>query len=103
MFVSMLLSVTGVSAEEAVECYERGYRGAAQFAGLGSAYDPETEQWVLQTDSTAELAAAELDALLADRRPALIDWYAATDVVTYLRGVGLSEDQVARLGRVLLD
>lgn len=103
MFASMLLSVTGVTAGEAVACYERGYRGAAEFAGLGSAYDPETEQWVLLTDSTAELTANGLDDLLADRRPALLDWYAATDVASYLRGVGLSEDQVARLGRVLLD
>lgn len=104
MITSMLLSVNGVVADDAVACYERGYRGAAEFAGLGSAYDPETGQWVLQTDPAADLlTGAELDGLLADRRPALLDWYAATDVAAYLYGVGLSEDQVVRLSRVLVD
>ena len=103
MIISLLLSANGVIADDAVACYERGYRGAAGFAGLGSAYDPQAEQWVLQTDSTSELTGDDLADLLADRRPALLDWYAATDAAAYLHAVGLSEDQVARLSRVLRD
>ena len=99
MVCSMLLALADVEPEAIIASYEHGFRGAGAHRGHGLSYDDATGGWV-ETES-AVWTAAELDAALQDRRPALEQWLAETDVSAYLRGAGLDGPPVDRLRRLL--
>ena len=99
MVCSMLLALSGVEPAAIVESYEHGFRGAGVHRGHGLSYDAAAGGFV-ETES-APWTQDELDSALAERRPALQEWLADTDVATYLLGAGLSPDSVARLRRLL--
>jgi hypothetical protein len=100
MVGSMLLVLAGATPEAVVAGYEAGFRGAAEHRGHGWSYDPGTGEWTQQAD--APWTEDELDAALADRRPALLEWVAETDVAAYLLDAGVGRDQVTRLEGLLV-
>ncbi|WP_395659018.1 tyrosine-protein phosphatase [Nocardioides sp.] len=101
MVGSMLLALAGVTPDGVVAAYEAGFRGAAGHRGHGLAYDPGTGSWVTAADES--WTEDELVAALDDRRPVLLAWLAETDVAAYLAAAGVTEADLARLERLLVD
>jgi len=99
MVCSLLLLLAGVETEAIVANYESGFRGAASHRGHGLGYDPATGEWT--TGVGQDWSPAELDAALADRRPALEVWVDATDPPAYLTAAGLDDRRVERLRDLL--
>lgn len=99
MIGSVLLALAGVTHEAIIANYESGFRGAAGHRGHGLSYDPATGGWVASVDEPWD--DDELDAALADRRPALVDWLDSFDADAYVRGAGVAPDAVDRLRTLL--
>ncbi len=95
MVCSVLLKLAGVTPEAIAGNYERGFRGAASHRGHGMAYDPASGQWVTGPSGPTSTE-AELDRMIADRRPALLDWARTFDVTGYLTEAGVDPTRVAR-------
>jgi len=95
MIGSMLLMLAGATDEAVVANYEAGFRGAAQHRGHGLAFDVDTGQWVAQAEEA--LGEEELEAALAERRPALMEWLRTFDVEAYVLGSGVEPATLTRL------
>ena len=100
MIGSLLLVLAGATHASVVANYEAGFRGAAQHRGHGLSYDADSGTWVSASDEA--WGAAELDAALADRRPALTEWLETFDVDAYLLGAGVSEATLEQLRQLLV-
>ncbi|WP_161606249.1 tyrosine-protein phosphatase [Microlunatus speluncae] len=95
MVCSVLLNLVGATPEAIADNYERGFRGAAAHRGHGMAYDQTSGEWITGPSGPARTA-AELDRMIADRRPALLDWVRTFDVTGYLTAVGVDPVRLAR-------
>jgi protein tyrosine/serine phosphatase len=82
LVTAMLLSVNGVTNDAITDDYERAYRMAAPVI-----------------DGTS---GPELDTRVEERRIALYEWLATTDVASYLVSSGVDRDAVERLSCRLL-
>ena len=100
MIGSLLLVLAGATHESIVANYEAGFRGAAQHRGHGWSFDADTGKWVPPSDES--WGKDELDAEVADRRPALTEWLETFDVEAYLLGSGVSEATLQRLKQLLV-
>ncbi|GAB3029486.1 protein-tyrosine-phosphatase [Nocardioides flavus (ex Wang et al. 2016)] len=99
MIGSALLALAGATHDAIVANYESGFRGAAQHRGHGLAFDTASGTWVTSADEPWD--EDELDAALADRRPALTAWLASFDAEAYLRRAGVAPDSLQRLKALL--
>lgn len=100
MIGSILLVLAGVTPKAIVANYEAGFRGAAHHRGHGWAYSPGTGEWISPTEEA--WTEDELVAALADRRAVLLGWVAESNVRGYLLDAGVSEENLARLERLLV-
>jgi hypothetical protein len=100
MIGSLLLVLAGATHASVVANYEAGFRGAAQHRGHGLCFDVDSGTWVSSPDET--WGEEELDAALADRRPALIEWLETFDVKAYVLGAGVREATLERLRKLLV-
>ena len=96
---SILLVLAGATPEAIVANYESGFRGAAEHRGHGWSFDVERGEWVAPAEQ--RWTEEELDAALADRRPALVAWLHTVDVYAYLLDAGLDQRMRARLEQLL--
>ena len=95
----MLLVLADATHGAVVANYGAGFRGAAQHRGHGWSYDAAMGRLVPAADDS--WSEEELDAALADRRPALTEWLEMFDVEAYLRASGLDESTLRRLKSLL--
>lgn len=100
MVASMLLVLADATPEAVVVNYEAGFRGAASHRGHGWAYDAGSGDWQRRTDRS--WTEEQLDTALSDRREDILEWIATFDVAEYLLKSGVSEEQLRRLGRLLI-
>lgn len=100
MIGSLLLVLAGATPEAVLANYEAGFRGAAEHRGHGWSLDAGTGEWVSRPDEP--WSPDELDAALAERRPALLEWLDTFDVPAYLRAAGLSDETLVRLRDLLV-
>ena len=100
MVGSILLMLAGATHESIVANYEAGFRGAAQHRGHGWSFNADTATWVPPTDEP--WGEEELDAAVADRRPALTEWLVTCHVEAYLLGSGVNEATLQRLKQLLV-
>jgi len=96
---AILLVLAGATHESVIANYESGFRGAAEHRGHGWSFDPDTGEWVPAADEP--WSEAELDAAMADRRPALVEWLDTFDVEAYLLDAGVDEAALQRVARLL--
>lgn len=101
MIGSILLVLAGATHQSIVANYEAGFRGAAEHRGHGWSFDPGTGEWVPAEDES--WSTEELEAALADRRPALVEWLRSFDVEAYARGSGVETEALDSLRRLLAD
>ena len=95
---SMLLSLARATPGAAETAYATGFRRAADHRGHGLSYDPDAG-WQETPDRAWD--PEELDHAIADRLPALHEWYDHTDVADYLASAGLDDGRIDRLTRLL--
>jgi hypothetical protein len=100
MIGSILLVLAGATTEAVIANYEDGFRGAAEHRGHGLSFDTDSGTWVSAPDEVWD--EEELDAALADRRPALTEWLETFDVEAYVVDAGVGAATVARLQQLLL-
>lgn len=100
MIGSILLVLAGATPDSVVANYEAGFRGAAQHRGHGLSFIETTGEWAPLADEV--WGEEELDAAVADRRPALFEWIETFDVEGYLLNAGLSEATLQRLKQLLV-
>lgn len=100
MIGSLLLVLAGATRESVIANYEAGFWGAAQHRGHGWSFDPGTSEWLAPSDES--WSRDELEAALADRRPAITEWLETFDVEAYLLDAGVDEAMFRRLKRLLL-
>ena len=101
MIGSILLVLASATHQSIVANYEAGFRGAAEHRGHGWPFDPGTGEWVPAEDES--WSTEELEAALADRRPALVEWLRSFDVEAYARGSGVETEALDSLRRLLAD
>lgn len=101
MIGSILLVLAGATPDAIVANYEAGFRGAAEHRGHGWSYDVGRREWVAPDEQ--RWTAEELDAALADRRPALVAWLRTFDVPAYLLDAGMDLRTRARLEQLLAE
>jgi protein-tyrosine phosphatase len=100
MIGSMLLVLAGATRDAIVANYEAGFRGAAQHRGHGLSFDTTTGDWVTAADEPWD--EDELDAALAARRPALVEWLETFDVEAYLLAAGVNAEDLRSLRQLLV-
>ncbi len=91
MISAMLLSLAGVAPQVIADDYERAVRDANAY----QAQHPERAREPIYGPE-------ELDARIAERRTALIDWIGSFEVQSYLEEIGLSSVEIAQLTNLLL-
>ena len=92
--------VARATPEAVLANYEAGFRGAAQHRGHGLSFDADSGTWISALDEA--WSDEELDAALADRRPALAEWLETFDVEAYVLDSGVGEPTLQRLRRLLV-
>jgi protein-tyrosine phosphatase len=100
MIGSLLLVLAGATHESILVNYEAGFRGAAQHRGHGWSFDVDSGTWAPPADES--WSEDELDAAVADRRPALTRWLETFNVEAYVRGTGVDESVLRRLAQLLV-
>jgi protein-tyrosine phosphatase len=100
MIGSILLVLAGATHESIVANHEAGFRGAAQHRGHGWSLNADTGEWA--TSTAESWGEEELNAAVADRRPALTEWLGTFDAEAYLLGAGVDEPTLQRLMQLLV-
>ena len=90
MIVALLLSLAGASPSAIADDYERSFREA----WIYQSHHPELAHEPPRTP-------AEMDARIAERRTAMIEWIGGFDVADYLDELGLSAVEIATLEALL--
>lgn len=100
MIGSVLLVLAGATHESIVGNYEAGFREAAQHRGHGLSFDADSGTWVSAPEEA--WSEEELEAALADRRPALAEWLETFDAEAYVRGWGIDTASLRTLQQLLV-
>lgn len=100
MIGSVLLVLAGATQEAVLANYEAGFRGAAQHRGHGWSFDVDTGEWLPPIDQS--WSDEELEAAVADRRPAITEWLETFDVEAYALDSSVDEVTLQRLRHLLV-